>query len=126
MSKFQANLVEASRAEVAIVSYLEKQGYKAWLNPEKNGDCDVYVNIQGKTYLVEVKTDFASIHTGNIAVEPQTLEHTKSHYFAYLIPQVKFIPTADVRNLYFEYYQSGKNGGDQGKRQALIPKSRFL
>lgn len=124
--KFQANLNEVSRAELAIVELLKKQGYSAWLNPKKNGDCDVYFIENGKQYGVEVKTDFASLHTGNVCIEPQTLEHTKAHYFAFIVPEVKFMATVDVRNLYTDHFQSGKNGGDQNKRLALIPKDDFL
>ena len=126
MDKFHLNLEEASRAEVAMVRYLEKQGYKAWLNGEKNGDCDIYCEKNGRTHKLEVKTDFASIHTGNVCIEPQTLERTKADWFVYLIPQVKFLTTAEIRNLHYEYYESGKDGGDQHKRLALVPKDIFL
>ena len=125
MNKFEANLIEASRAELAITELLKRQGYNAWLNPKKNGDCDVYF-ISDRQYGVEVKTDFASMYTGNVAIEPQTLEHTKADYFAFVIPEVQFIATADVRNFYTDYMQTGKNGGDQNKRLALIPKDILL
>lgn len=125
MDKFTANLNEASRAELAMVKLLEKRGNEAWLNPHKNGDCDIYVVSNGRQYKVEVKTDFASLHSDNICLEPQTLEHTKADWFAFIIPEVKFMPTMDVRNLYFQYYQSGKRGGDQNQKLALIPKDIF-
>lgn len=126
MDKFHANLEEASRAEVSMVKYLEKQGYKAWLNPEKNGDCDIYFIKDGRQLSLEVKTDYHSIVSDLVAIEPQTLEHTKADWFVYLIPQVKFYTTAEIRNLHYEYYESGKNGGDQNKRLALVPKDKFL
>lgn len=126
MDKFKANLLEAERAELAMVEYLKKKGYNAWLNPEKNGDCDIYYQTPQRQFSLEVKTDFASLYTGNVCIEPQTLEHTKADWFVYLIPQVKFYTTAEIRNLHYEYYESGKDGGDQHKRLALVPKDIFL
>lgn len=109
-----------------MVEYLKKKGYNAWLNPEKNGDCDIYYQTPQRQFSLEVKTDFASLYTGNVCIEPQTLEHTKADFFAFLLPHLVIKSTADVRNLYNEYYPTGKDGGDQHKRLALVPKDIFI
>lgn len=123
MSKFHANLDEAKRAELAVVQMFKRAGREAWLNNGNNKACDVYLKGQMGNIPLEVKTDWESIATGNVAIEPQTLNHTSSEYFIYLLPKPYIITTNELRQLYNLYPKT--KGGDQSMPLALVPKTDF-
>lgn len=103
MTKFHANLDEAKRAELAVVQMFKRAGREAWLNSGDNKACDVYLKGSAGKIPLEVKTDWESMATGNVAIEPQTLNHTSAEYFIYLLPKVFILPTGELKRLYNEY-----------------------
>jgi hypothetical protein len=123
MNKFQHNLEESQRAEHAIVEMLKRAGRQAWLNAGDNKDCDVYLKGASGNIPIEVKADWLSLATGNVCIEPQTLEHTKAEFFIYLLPRPYILETSKLRALYSQYQKV--EGGDQGKPLALVPREQF-
>ena len=123
MSKFNANLDEAKKAELAVVQMFKRAGREAWLNGGDNRACDVYLKGASGNIPIEVKADWLSLATGNVCIEPQTLEHTKAEFFIYLLPRPYILETPKLRALYSQYKKV--EGGDQGKPLALVPKEQF-
>jgi len=124
-TKFQTNLEEAQRAEHAAIMMFKRAGKQAWINSLNREWCDIWVKGEHGHIPIEVKTDFESVATGNVAIEPQTLGHTRAQYFLYFLPKGFLVPTATLKTLYTQYRDTGKDGGDQNRRLALIPKETF-
>jgi hypothetical protein len=127
MTKFHANLIEAERVEHAGIKLMQSRGHQAWKNTLDQNWGDYWVRVdEGKPILVEHKTDYESLYTRNVCVEPDTLNYTRSQYFLYVLPEAYIIPTPQLKMLYREWKDFGKQGGDQGRQLALIPKDTFL
>lgn len=90
MNKFQKDLIVGQTNEQLISNILTKKGYKVEPNTSK-----IYEELQkwdlqitGKTNNViqlEVKQDFKSQYTNNVAIELKCVNNTTSDFFVYNI-----------------------------------------
>lgn len=122
-TKFQSNLNEVKRAEIAVVELFKRMGHEAFLNPARDYEGlskgDLIVNGQ----FVEVKTDFESLYTNNICVEEKVFDK-QTPYFAYIIPEVYLITRPALKVLTLTAKKT--KGSESSYDLNLIPKQTFL
>jgi hypothetical protein len=105
---FQKDLKAGQAKESELGTLLESKGVKVEYNISTNLDelrkYDLKYQINNKEIKIEVKADFSSSSTGNIAVELKCIRLSEANYFAYYIPQddsFYFVPTITLRNEYY-------------------------
>lgn len=122
--KFEANRIEASRAELAVVELLKRRGNDAWLNSLNYDWCDIWTRTANGCVPVEVKTGYESMYTGNIAIEQKTLDHTRSQYFVYVLPQAYVLSRPKLKIL--ASMSRPITGGDSQYQLYLPTKAQFM
>jgi hypothetical protein len=126
--KFTANLTEAKRAELAAIELLKKRGSDAFLNPATDlaglRKGDIIVKGQSGLFYIEVKTDFISAYSGNIALEHDSLWKSGSDWFLYALPTFYAAPLPQLKQLAKD--ENIVQGGDFYRAITLVPKDKFI
>lgn len=125
-STFENDLRRGAEGELKVFNYFKNKGYQVELNNSlvyrqlKNFD----ISITGKTIsLIEVKDDYMHDETGNIALEYNCAEYTKSDFFVFVLGKsgLWYLPTEDLRRLLTSKHK-GFNcmGGNEGRERLKI------
>jgi hypothetical protein len=124
---FSLDLAKAEKAEKDAACLLIQVANAEILKFEKTKDFDIKARVKGKELLFEVKDDYMSEKTGNIAIEFKSrgkysgIETTKANYYIYKINKKNgkdyyYIASVDtIRNIIQKglYYRI-VTGGDKG------------
>ena len=119
--------------EKLMMPVLEGMGFRVidtdhWSYESKRGQ-DVVVEIQGERCSLEFKLDKLSESTGNVAIDLDSIDHTKSAIWIYGLPegnqiQVYAMFIKDLAPFARNYPR--KNIGEFKRPCSLIPKAVFI
>lgn len=121
--KFQQNLEEVKRADLAVVELFKKRGNQACLNPARNYEGLAKGDVIVNGLYVENKVDFESLYTGNICIEQKSLDR-QNDWFGYIIPQYYLISRPRLKLLAGMSRQT--TGGDSNYKLYLPTKAEFI
>ncbi len=124
---FKDDLEEAQAVEVSVINFLRE----VVPNFEFNGfsgtkGYDAIITISDRAFYLEIKSDYITQRTGNIAIEYESrgslsgISTSKAHFYAYavMLPEgmrVYFMNSNKIRKLIEnELYHSKTSGGDIG------------
>ena len=119
---FLHTLNGGSYGELLTKHYLELLGCTVQINDSQtlDGRRKSDLIVTGKTTNpVEVKTQYATARTGNVALEHQSIKTHSAPYTIHLVPYFYLIKREDELELIQVY--PPVPGGDDGRRQSLIP-----
>ena len=125
---FNKDLLNSRQAIKEVVDLLEKRYNAEILEIRDDYKYDIRARIKGKEVTFEIKEDFMTGDTGNVAVEfscrgkPSGIENTESVFYIYKLHRpdgIQFVlhPTKILRNmiknnLYFRVVNGGDKGSD--------------
>ena len=125
---FEEDLKVGEKCEKCVKKLFESKGFQVDKNncPTTYKEFDLYIGNVKKDdfYTIEIKADFASMYTNNVAIEQKSLENSKADYFIYIIPKVYMINTLRLRQLRENY--KTVMGGDYNEPITLVPIKDFI
>lgn len=128
MPKFTEDKKRGDVGEQMVKSLLEKNGAKVSIMGGDFPDYDLVVAYPHRVFTAEVKTDFRVADTGNVALELNAINHSKTAAWFYVLmlpqPEIHILDILKVKPL-LTNYQSG-NYGEHGERNFLVPYQDFV
>lgn len=111
-----------------VTALLEKGGATVSIMGGNFPDYDLVIAYPKQNpYIAEVKTDFRVADTGNVAIEKQAIEHTKTRAWFYCLmlptPEIHIVDIMKVKPWLY-MYKSG-NYGEHQEKVFLIPYQDF-